>query len=199
MREHLMKLRGIGQGVYRLVRREKAPNVMKSTWVYARKMRAHHMQGTAPEDSARAVAGGYSQIFDEDFTETYCPTMPLESYKMNEAECINDPDAIREEYDLAGAYYQSFPTWPQFMEQPPGIGETPSSYDSIDLNSDTVPDFTPIHGARNEFVWELLRYMPGTKDAGHNFNAQMTDYLVTELQLRVNPADTASFFGHSDF
>jgi hypothetical protein len=196
MHEHLMKLRRIGEhGVYRVIRREQAGNVMKSQWVYSRKLRAHHEDGQVTEDSARAVAGGYGQIYGEDFTETYAPTMPMESYKANEAGAINDPDVIREEYDFKGAYYQSYPTLKQYMEQPPGIAETPESFAAINLKATTVPDFTPIHGARSKYVWELLRCMPGTKDAGHNFNEQMSTYLVAELKLQPNPADTASFYG----
>ena len=37
--------------------------------------------------------------------------------------------------------------------------------------------------------------MPGTKDAGHNFNAQLTEHLVTKLGLTPNPANGASFYG----
>ena len=61
--------------------------------------------------------------------------MPLASYKINEAEAINDPGVLREILDYAGAYYQSIPELPQFMEQPPGMGETPTSYATIDLSS----------------------------------------------------------------
>ena len=195
MHAHLMKLRRIGEGVYRLVPRSEALNVMKSSWVFARKVRAHHEDGQLLEDSARAVAGGYSQEYGVDYLETYCPTMPLESYKINEAECLNTPGSIREEYDFSGAYYQSFPTLKQYMEQPPGMGETPESYAAIDLDSKLTPAFAPAPGARSKYVWELLRCMPGTKDAGHNFNEQMTEYLVEKLKLVPNPADTASFYG----
>ncbi len=196
MRKHLIKLRRIGDGVYRIVPRKLAGNVMKSSWVFARKVRAHHEDGQTQEDSARAVAGGYGQVYGLDYTETYCPTMPMESYKANEAGCINDPDAIREEYDFSGAYYHSFPTLKQHMEQPPGMGETPESYAGIDLEAKQVPDFSPMPGARSKYVWELLRCMPGTKDAGHNFNEQMSTYLVDKLKLQPNPGDGASFYGN---
>ena len=91
--EHIMKLRRVGGGVYKLARRSDADNVLKSTWVYARKLRAHKIDGL-PEDSARVAAGGYGQIHGVDYGETYCPTMPQESYKINEAEAIGDPSVI---------------------------------------------------------------------------------------------------------
>jgi hypothetical protein len=196
MRAHIMKLKCIGVGVYALVPREQATNVMKSTWVYARKPRAHFEGGEALEDSARVVAGGYSQEYGVDYIDTYAPTMPLESYKINEAEALNSPDeVVREVADLHGAYYHSFPTLAQYMEQPLGFGETPESAAAIDLKSDVLPELRPIPGARARFVWELLRCMPGTKDAGHNFNQQLTAYLVKKLGLKPNSADGASFYG----
>ena len=196
MRAHILKLRRIGdKGVYRLVLRTTALNVMKSGWVFARKARAHHEDGQTLEDSARAVAGGYSQEYGVDFDKTHAPTMPLAAYKINEAEGLNVPGIIREEFDLHEAFYQTLPGFLQHMEQPRGFGETPESYNLIDLNAMELPDFTPVPGARQKYVWELLRCMPGTKDAGHNFNAQLTKHLVTKLKLTPNPADGASFYG----
>ena len=192
MGQHIKKLRLIGEGVYKLVPRSEAANVMKSSWVFARKPRAHHEGGTVMEDSARAVAGGYSQVYGVDYTDTYAPTMPLESYKACEAKCINDEEAIREEYDFSGAYYQSFPTIAQYMEQPAGLSETPESYVFTFKQNLDVPKF--IENARARFVWLFLRGMPGTKDGGHNFNSQMTSHVVSELGMVPNPADSASFY-----
>ena len=101
--EHIMKLRRVGNngvGVFRLVERGAAVNVLKTFWVHARKLRAHKTDGM-PEDSARVVAGGYGQVHGVDYDETYCPIMPQESHKINEAEAINDPSVLREEIDLS--------------------------------------------------------------------------------------------------
>ena len=194
MYEHIMKLGRIKAGVYKMVRREEADNVMKSSWIYASKERAHHDDGKGKEDSARVVAGGYSQVYGVDYKETYCPTMSFETYKMSEAEALNDPRIIREEYDIKGAYYQTLPKFKQYMEQPPGMGETPESHAAIDFGSDTMPDFAPIPGAARKYVWELLTCFPGTKDAGHNFNGQLTERMKL-LKLTPNPADSATFYG----
>jgi hypothetical protein len=196
MREHIMKLRRIGGGVYKLVKRSEAKNVMRSSWVMASKVRAHHKNGQAKEDSARAVAGGYSQEYGIDFKETYCPTMQFENYKISEAEAINDPSIIREEYDIKGAYYHSMRgLLIQYMEQPPGMGETPESFAAIDLQSDALPPFKPIPGAAKLYVWELQTCFPGTKDAGHHFNSQLTKLVVDDLKLTANPSDSATFYG----
>ena len=90
------------------------------------------------------VAGGYSQEFDVDYMETYAPTMYLPGYKMNEAQALDDPDAIREEFDLSGAYYETHPDFLQHMEQPRGFGDTPESYKLIDLDFLELPDFSPV-------------------------------------------------------
>ena len=160
-------------------------------------------------------------MYGIDFTDTHAPTMVIEGYKMNEAELLNFNAAsyreeqsevlnadyiekleqleawIRECWDLKGAFYQSIPdpNMPQFMEQPPGFGETPASYAAIDLKSDSTPAYHPIAGAHSKYVWKLLRCMPGTKNAGHLFNKQLTEFMTSVLGLGVNPADGASFYG----
>ena len=42
-------------------------------------------------------------------------------------------------------------------------------------------------------IWHLLRCMPGTKDAGHCYNIQLTAHLVEKIGFVVNDADHASF------
>ena len=75
---------------------------------------------------------------------------------------------IDEIWDITGAYYTSKPSHVQNMEMPEGHSQP-------------------------GMCWELLTGFPGTKDAGHNFNKQFTDYLVNEVGLVPNPADGAFF------
>ena len=48
------------------------------------------------------------------------------------------------------------------------------------------------YGTEGE-VWLLLKGMPGTKDAGHNFSRQFTKFLVEKVGLTPTPADGATF------
>ena len=121
------------------------------------------------EASARVAAGGYGQEQYVDYNKTYAPTNSQTSYKANEADAAVDPSILRECWDISGAYYQSDPKYDQFMKEPPGF--------------ETGPDC----------IWHLLKCMPGTKDAGHCYNEQLTDYLVSKVGFSVNGADHASF------
>ena len=168
--EHIEKL--VKLGVFEVVSLKKLKasgkpfKLLNATWAFTEKERAH--SNGELEASARVAAGGYGQEQYVDYDETYAPTMSLTSYKILEAEAANDPDIIRECWDISGAYYRSIPKYNQYMKMPPGF--------------ETGPDN----------IWKLLKCMPGTKDAGHCYNDQLTELLLA-MGFTVNPADHASF------
>ena len=141
--------------------------VLNATWAFAEKERAHS-EGEK-EASARVAAGGYGQELYVDYNKTYAPTMCLTAYKANEADAANDESITRECWDISGAYYLTTPIYVQYMKEPPGF-ET---------------------GKDN--IWRLHKCMPGTKDAGHCYNVQLTKLLTDKIGFKVNPADNASF------
>ena len=147
--------------------------LMRNRWVYAFKERAH--SGGVLEASARLTAKGYTQTEGKDYDQTHMPTMGLSSFYMQEAISLNLSSLgkegkrfLDETWDITGAYYNSRPSHVQHMETPEGYGAEGT-------------------------CWVLMTGFPGTKDAGHNFNEQFTDYLVNEVGLTQNPADGALF------
>ena len=170
-REHIEKLKKLK--VFEVTTRAavkklgKQFRVLNATWAFCEKERAH--SGGEMEASGRVAAGGYGQEHLVDYDKTYAPTMAMTAYKANEADAAVDPTIIRECWDISGAYYRSLPDFDQYMKEPPGF--------------ETGPDN----------IWHLLRCMPGTKDAGHCYNVQLTNHLVKVVGFRVNDADHASF------
>ena len=170
-KEHIKKIKDMK--VFEVVTRKSVAKlghkyrVLNATWAFDEKERAHSKG--LKEASARVAAGGYGQEQYVDYNETYAPTMSMTAYKANEADAANDSSIIRECWDISGAYYRSIPKYRQYMKEPPGF--------------ETGPDN----------IWHLLRCMPGTKDAGHCYNVQLTDHLVEKVGFEVNNADHASF------
>ena len=168
--KHLKKI--IDIGVIKMTLRSEAAVIMKGRWVYALKERAH--SDGQLEASARYVPMGFTQQHGVDYDETTSPTMAMASYKALEAIAAQCRLVIRECWDITGAYYRAFPKYRQFVEQPPGHAR------SLD------------HQAAYNWVWELLRCMPGTKDPGHHFNAQFTQHLLG-IGFKILAGDPASF------
>ena len=180
--EHVAKL--VGLEVFKEVRRPPGVNVMRGRWVYASKVRAHS-EGEV-ENSARYTAMGFTQRLGWDYDEVYAPTMSLVSYRTNEARAVNEPGVITEAWDAIGAYYQTVQIGAQYIKRPPLA--------PADLRR-AYPELHPQEAQRkyDEVVWLLLKCMPGTKDAGFQYDQQKVQTLVVEAGMTVNPADDASF------
>ena len=168
-RKHLAKIGPQGLDVYEEVELPPGCTVMKAKWVYAQKERAHS-KGEL-ERSARITACGYSQKEGQDYGryETSMQTMAISSYLCQEANAVNSDTKIFDEvWDISGAYYHSWPTFRQYLR--------------------------PRARQRNgNLVWCLKRGMPGTKDGGHNFSTQFSDFLIKKVGLKHNTADGALF------
>ena len=112
---------------------------------------------------------GFTQVHGVDYDDTHMPTMALASFFATEAIGVNSAEELVDEvWDISGAYYLSDAEYISYMLPPDG------------------------YGAEGE-VWLLLKGMPGTKDAGHNFSRQFTKFLVEKVGLTPNPADGATF------
>jgi len=166
---HIAKLTKLLVYRYEVPRPE--DNTMRGIWVYALKGRAH--SGGELEASARYAGDGRTQIRGVDHGETHCPTSHMTSFLVDEARAAQDPSIIREIWDCIGAYYLTIPSYRQFVVPPPG-------YSRIDKSG-------------RPMMWRLLRCLPGSKDAGNQFNAQFTAWLVEKAQLVVNSADASTF------
>jgi len=166
-RNHLVKIGPSKLDVYEETSHPPKQRIMRGKWVYAYKERAHS-QGEL-EASARYTAMGFTQVHGVDYDETHMPTMAQASYFAQEAHFVNSAEQMFDEvWDISGAYYLSIPEYRTYMMPPPGY-------------------------AKDGVVWRLKKGMPGTKDAGHNFNRQFTKYLVNTVKLTPNPTDGALF------
>jgi hypothetical protein len=167
--KHIAKLQRLG--VFRYEVPEAGDNVMRGLWVYALKERAH--SGGEMESSARYTGDGGTQVPGVDHGVTHCPTSSPTSFLIDEARAAQDASIIREIWDCIGAYYMTVPAYKQFVRPPPG-------YEKYDEQG-------------RPMMWRLLRCLPGTKDAGNQFNAQFTEWLVKMAKLRVNVTDASTF------
>lgn len=147
--------------------------VMNGMWVYVMKVRAH--SNGELEESARYTGIGTKQIPGVDCGETHCPTSSYESFLIDEARAANDPEILREVWDVVGAFYHALrdKRFRQFIRPPPG-------YEKYNA-----------HG--RALMWRLLKCIPGARDSGHYWNEQFTTCLITEAKLKVSPVDAAVF------
>ena len=175
--EHLTKLYKLK--VFKLIRKPEGANVMGGRYVYANKLRTHSNGGY--EKSARYVAQGFTQQYGRDYLHTHAPTMALAALKINEARAVNDRSIITEGWDISGFYYLAKPLGlTQLLHLPPNFAEwwVRSGFPEQQFEG---------------HVLLLCRCMPGTKDAGHHSNKALTNFLINELGMTVNPGDGASF------
>jgi hypothetical protein len=151
--------------------------VMSGLWVYALKLRSHEgSDGRSVDDkecSARYTANGSTQKEGYDYGETHCPTPQLASIWIDEARAAQDDTIVREIWDWVGAFYQTKNLRRQFVRPPPGYERR----DSLG----------------RPMMWLLLQCMPGTKDASHNFNLDVTGCLTGPVGMSLNEADKATF------
>ena len=109
----------------------------------------------------------------EDFDETNMPTMAQASYFAQQAMALRHRSRnlpiIKEGWDVSGAYYRTYNRFKQWMRPAPGY-------------------------ENGTMVWRLVKCMPGSKDAGHNFSRQFATYLIEVVGMCQNPSDGSVFF-----
>jgi hypothetical protein len=98
----------LSHGTWEFVDAGEIPRARKPTgcrWVFKVK---HHPNGLPSRFKARLVAQGFSQTYGIDFTETYAPTLRLNSLRLLLALCaIHDWEL--HQLDIVGAYLEE--TW----------------------------------------------------------------------------------------
>jgi hypothetical protein len=133
-------------------------------WVFKVK---NHPDGLPSRFKARLVAQGFFQIYGVDFTETYAPTLRLDSLRLLLALCaVHDLELHL--LDIVGAYLEGELDEEIFMRVPEGI-HAPGK------------------------VCRLLKGLYGLKQAGPNWHKKIRDSLVL-LGFEAMSADPSMFY-----
>ena len=140
-------------GVWELVPRPKNTNVMKIRWVYDHKF---DDKGQLLKMKARLVAKGFTQIFGQDYTETFSPTAKLKSFKMLLALAASDESMELDTWDVSTAFLYAPADADMYVEQPDGYRNTDHP----------------------EWVYKLKKTVYGTKQAGRNWYQHLSKLLL---------------------
>ena len=139
--------------IFALVPKPRRGNIMKGRWVYDFSIPAF---GIPSKLRARWVCKGFSQKKYVDYNQTACPVLRMDSYRILEVLALKLKLTERAQVDVEGAFYNSKPKFTQFMEQPKGWAMK----------------------GREQHVWQLLKSLPGAKDAAHNWHEDFSNYLT---------------------
>ena len=151
--------------VLELVDRPIDKNVMKSGWVYDKKIDLH---GNLIH-KARLVAKGYSQVHGLDFFEVFSPTMQTKTFRTLLALASNDSNVMTESWDVSTAFLYADMDEEVYVEQPDGYVK---------------------HGKHK--VYRMNKSMYGTKQASRNWNRTVSNAL-TSLGFKQSINDTCLY------
>ena len=135
--------------VFEVVDRPYGRNVMKGRWVYDNK---YDDQGVMKKAKARFVAKGFSQVYGQDYTETFSPTAHFKTFKTLLALSAGKPKSDVRLWDVSTAFLNAPAETEMFCEMPEGYRQ-------------------------NGKVLKLLKTLYGTKQAGRNWYLLFTNVL----------------------
>lgn len=137
---------------------------VSSKWVYTVK---YKQDGSIDKFKARVVARGFTQIYGQDYNETYCSVVQIMSTRL-----ILDYAALKRlvicQFDIKTAFLYGSLKEEIHMDPPEGYG-----------NSDEV--------------WRLKRSLYGLKQSPRNWNHKFSDYMK-EIGFQVSRYDTSVFY-----
>ena len=128
--------------------------IVDCRWVYKAKV---NPDGSS-KLKARLVARGFSQIYGENYCETYAPVVKSSTIRLLIATAVNSGMKI-EQLDVRNAYVKSDLRESVYMQQPPGFW-------------------------RGEgLVCKLNKSLYGLKQAGHEWSQCLSEFLVRDMQF----------------
>ena len=139
---------------WELVPRPTGRNIVSGKWVYKLK---RNPDGSVDKYKARYVARGYSQIAGVDYKDTYAPTARPETIRLIFA-LTAQLDCVLEQMDVKSAYLHSTIDEEVFLEQPKG-------FEQVGEND-------------KKLVCRLKKSIYGLKQAGHNWNRNLNNWLI---------------------
>lgn len=128
----------------------KGANRVSCKWVFTVKTLA---DGTIERFKARLVARGFSQVYGEDYTETFAPTVRMDTLRLFLA-TVAAEDLECYQFDIKNAFTESHLKEEIYLEPPQGV---------------LVPKGR---------VWQALRSLYGLKQAARDWNKLMRDELL---------------------
>ena len=150
-------------------RRPLDTNVVTSKWVFTVK---YAPNGSVDRYKARLVARGFTQVYGEDYTETFAPTLRVDSLRILLAlMALEDMEA--EQVDVNNAFTESDLKEAIYMHSPPGME------------------------LKNGRVLRLLRSLYGLKQSAREWNRKC-DKALKKLGFKQTEADPCVYFRESD-
>lgn len=137
---------------WELVKKPNGVPIVDSRWIYKVK---RNINGEV-KYKARLVARGFSQRYAVNYWETYAPVVKCATIRMLLSLAINE-DMIVEQIDVKNAYIKSDLKECIYMKQPRGF-------------------------EKGDYVCKLNKSLYGLKQAGHEWNQCLNNFLTKELE-----------------
>ena len=156
---------------WEVVERPQGTNVVSSKWVLRIKRNA---EGKIDKFKARLVARGFTQVYGQDYFDTFAPVARLASFRTIIAVAARNDWPI-DSFDFHSAYLNGELEEEVFLEQPPSFA----------------------FADPEKFVLRLKKALYGLKQGGRRWYETLLE-LLTELGFKRCEADHAIFYKHDD-
>jgi hypothetical protein len=160
--EELMSLKANGTWTEEV--RPKGANLVSTKWVFTIKVNA---DGSLERFKARLVARGFSQVYGEDYTDTFAPTVRMDTLRIFLA-VVASEDLECSHFDIKNAFTESHLKERIFLSQPAGV---------------------PV---REGYALRVLRSLYGLKQSARDWNQLCKAYLI-QIGFRQSLADPCLF------
>jgi hypothetical protein len=158
----------VKQQVWELVQRPNDRDVISGKWHFTVKL---DKNGSVLKHKARFVARGFTQIYAQDYTETYSPTTRLSTIRILMA-CAANSKSMLYQMDIKTAYLNATLDEVIYMEQPAG--------------------YTQLDGQGKPLVCRLKKALYGLKQLGRNWYHCLTSKL-TAMGFKASAHDNCLF------
>ena len=154
-------------GVYDLVDKQKDFPLIKGKWIFVTQRLP---DGSISKHKARYVAKGYSQVYGENYTETFSPTVSHSTIRVLLALAAKNSMKIHQ-IDVKTAFLNSPIKDNIYLEQPPGS----------------------IQEGYEDKVWKLKKCLYGLKQASRAWYTHLADILTKQLKFAKSEQDPCLF------
>ena len=151
---------------WKLVKLPNGKKAMKCKWVFKKKINS---QGKVVRFKARLCAKGYTQQEGVDYFETFAPVMKYKSMRIILA-IVAKLDYEFKQLDVLTAFLNALMKEEVYMEQPEGYEE-----------------------GTKDMVCRLIKTIYGTKQAPREWNKEVNEFIVNELQLNRCTSDSCVY------
>ena len=129
----------------------KGTNLVSTKWVFTVKLQ---VDGTIERFKARLVARGFSQVYGEDYTETFAPTVRMDTLRIFLA-IVAAEDLECRQYDIKNAFTESELQEKIYLSRPHGV---------------------PV---RSGYALRILRSLYGLKQSARDWNLLAKEFLIS--------------------